>query len=289
VDNASTDNTEDVVRSIRDPRLRYVRNQANCGLILNQNRAIEEGKGDVIAVFHDHDLYHPDLVRRSMEILENNPRVGIVCSAIHMVDPDSPDKIHSTDIMSWKPISPGSVIRRELLHRWDSPVAAPTAMVRRQCYQEAGVFKPEFGGGADRELWLRILRNWDLGYIREPMARLRDRKRIIRFSPEQAREHWFSLKGQVLIQRVHLEHEFVDAPIHRLFERRRLRAKQFSEYWRAGIWAVAKGGNDEFLHYALEAFNDARMPVSAFLLRRLYHSKIAHSTFASAIQLCKQV
>src|SRR3954463_3838495 len=79
VDNASTDNTEELVRSIRDPRLRYVRNPVNCGLILNQNRAIELATGELIAIYHDDDFYHPDIVRRSIEVLDANPRVGVVC------------------------------------------------------------------------------------------------------------------------------------------------------------------------------------------------------------------
>lgn len=49
VDNASTDGTEEYVRAVRDPRLRYVRNAESLGLLGNQNRCVEEASGEVVA------------------------------------------------------------------------------------------------------------------------------------------------------------------------------------------------------------------------------------------------
>jgi glycosyltransferase involved in cell wall biosynthesis len=289
VDNASTDNTQDVVHSIRDPRLRYVRNAVNCGLVPNQNRAIAEASGDLIAIYHDDDFYHPDIVKRSVEILNNHPNVGMVCSAIYVLEPDFPEQVRSLDRMPLAPITPGHIVRRELLHRWDCRIPAPTAMVRRKCYEDAGVFKPEFAGGADRELWLRILRNWDLAYISEPMARLRGKNKLTRFNSAQAEQHWLNLKGHVEIQKTHLEEDFKNAPLSLVFERQRLKAKRFREFWRWGIWAVAKGNNDEFVRAGVDCFRESGMFKSASLLTRLHRSGVAQSVFAGAIQLYKQV
>ena len=40
-DNCSTDNTEEIVRNFRDPRLTYTQNPKNLGLIGNANRCLE--------------------------------------------------------------------------------------------------------------------------------------------------------------------------------------------------------------------------------------------------------
>jgi hypothetical protein len=261
----------------------------NCGLILNQNRAIEAAHGEYISIYHDDDIYHPEIVKRSVEILDRHPRVGVVCSAVYMVEPDAPEKARSLDRMSWKPIMPGHVMRRELLHRWDCRIPAPTTMVRRKCYEQAGAYKPEFAGGADREMWLRILRNWDLAYISEPMARLRHHFKIGRFTAAQAERHWTDLKGHVEIQRHHLEQEFRDAPLRLRVELQRLRLKRFKEFWRWGMWAVAKGNNDEYLNTALTAFRDAGMRRSATILEQLYRSEVAHSACAGALHLYRHV
>ena len=73
VDNASTDSTEAVIRGFTDPRIRYVRNPFNVGQIENQNRCIEEAAGEIIAIFHDDDIYHPDILRRSLAMLDKYP------------------------------------------------------------------------------------------------------------------------------------------------------------------------------------------------------------------------
>jgi glycosyltransferase involved in cell wall biosynthesis len=289
VDNASTDNTEEIVRSIDDPRLRYVKNPENVGLILNQNRAIEEARGELVAVYHDHDLYDLDLVRRSVEIFEANPNVGVVCSAIQLVDPDNPDQVYRTDVMPWHEVTPGRSVRGLLLHEWNSPITAPTAMVRRKWYHVAGAFRPEFGGGADREMWLRIFRHCDLGYIAEPLARLRDRKKIRSFNRTQADYHWNTLKGQVRIQAVHLESEFADSPGRRSLERQLLRYMQFTEFWKWALWAVAQGDNTEFLNVAVAAFRDTGMDISARLLDFCRRSRFAARSIAAVFQVYKAV
>ena len=40
-DNCSTDNTGEIVRSFQDPRITYIRNAENLGLVGNANRCLE--------------------------------------------------------------------------------------------------------------------------------------------------------------------------------------------------------------------------------------------------------
>jgi len=121
------------------------------------------------------------------------------------------------------------------------------------------------------------------------MARLRAKNHIRQFNASQAATHWDNLRGQVQIQKVHLEEETKGAPVRRWFERLRLRMTRFQEFWRWGIWAVGKGNNDEFLKAAIESFKKEGLTISAILLSRLYRSRIAHTTFANAIQFYRQV
>jgi hypothetical protein len=292
VDNASTDNTEAVVRSIDDPRLRYVRNPTNLGLILNQNRCIEEASNEFVAVYHDHDFYHPDLVKKSLEIFDTHPTVGVVCCAVHTVDPVSPDLIKRTDIRNWTECTPGRVIRRELLHRWDSRITAPTAMVRKVCYEQAGVFRPEVGGGADRELWLRILRSWDLGYIATPMARLRDRPTAVPVDRSRAAalaaEHWHQLAGQVRIQTVHMEQDFAHSPLRLMSERARLKTTALREFWRWEMLMLAKG-HEQACAQAADAFQQAGLTWSSVIAAWLHRSQAAKTSLSVALRTYRKL
>jgi glycosyltransferase involved in cell wall biosynthesis len=275
VDNNSTDNTEELVHNIRDKRLRYVRNPENVGLIRNQNRCIEEARGDIIAIYHDHDFYHPDLVRRSMQLLADRSDVGVVSSAVHLVDMDDPTRLLQTLIEPWARVTPGRQMRRQLIREWSCRIMAPAAMVRKACFDKVGGFIPEFGGGCDRELWLRIFRFWNFGYLNEPLARLRERPRLHReMSAAQAAEHWLSQKGHAAIQKVHLEQEYAGSPVQLFFERMRLEWSTLDNFWRTAVWGLVKNER-EVSRRAGGVFREMNMPVSATLWTWLESSSLA--------------
>lgn len=284
VDNASTDGTEEFVRSVHDPRIRYVRNPSNVGLILNQNRCIEEATGEIIAIYHDHDLYDLDIVRQSMEIMDSHPRVGVVCTGIDLVDPFDPTQLVRRHVEKWNRIMPGNAMHDILLHRYMSPVTAPTTMVRRACYNQAGVMRTDVGEGADRDLWLRVFRNWDMGYIPGPMARLRDRVKHVSFSFDQAKLWWHHLEGEASIQSIHLEDRFRDSPVRLQWERFRAEATKFQEFWRCALWAVGKG-HDQVAAVGVDAFRYMGMPFSARVLNQLRQSPLAKSSFSQALRM----
>jgi len=58
-DNCSTDDTERVVRSFGDPRVRYVRHPENIGANNNFNYCIKEARGVYFLLFHDDDMIDP--------------------------------------------------------------------------------------------------------------------------------------------------------------------------------------------------------------------------------------
>ena len=67
VDDSSTDNTRDVISTIRDPRLYYYRNDTNKERCITRNRGIELSKGKYIC-FLDSDDYH---LPNHLEIIYN--------------------------------------------------------------------------------------------------------------------------------------------------------------------------------------------------------------------------
>jgi glycosyltransferase involved in cell wall biosynthesis len=288
VDNASTDGTEDFVRSVRDPRIRYVRNPENVGLIANQNRCMEEARGEYIAVYHDHDLYDPDLARQSVEILDNHPNVGIVCAGIDLVDPFDPSRLVRRHVEKWDRIMPGMAMHKILLHHYMSPITAPTTMARRICYEQCGVMRMDVGEGADRDLWLRIFRHWDMGYIPGPMAKLRDRVKHSEFSFAQAKHWWHSLEGEAHIQKIHLEDTFKNSPVQLRWERFRAKATQYREFWRCGLWAVGRG-HAEVAAVGVDAFRSMGMPFSARVLNQLRQSRLAQSSFSQALRMYRLI
>jgi glycosyltransferase involved in cell wall biosynthesis len=81
-DNGSTDGTEAICREYahRDPRVCYQRSPVNRGLAWNHNRVVRLARGEYFKWAGHDDVYHPDMLRRCVEVLDREPDV-VLCSA----------------------------------------------------------------------------------------------------------------------------------------------------------------------------------------------------------------
>lgn len=68
VDDASTDNTLEIVKSFTDERLKVFVNTQNLGAGGTRNRAIKEAKGNWIAVLDSDDWYAPERLERLVQL-----------------------------------------------------------------------------------------------------------------------------------------------------------------------------------------------------------------------------
>ena len=79
-DNASEDRTQEICLEYqsRDPRIQYSRNVTNMGSLFNYNKVRNLARGKYFMGATDHDLWHPTLLTKCVEVLENDPEV-ILC------------------------------------------------------------------------------------------------------------------------------------------------------------------------------------------------------------------
>jgi cellulose synthase/poly-beta-1,6-N-acetylglucosamine synthase-like glycosyltransferase len=74
---ASTDHTDDAIRAIRDPRLRYMRNQERAGKNITLNRIARQARGEVLFFTDANSHIHPQCLRTMVRHF-GDPRVGCV-------------------------------------------------------------------------------------------------------------------------------------------------------------------------------------------------------------------
>jgi len=76
VDDCSTDNTDEVVKPfLTDPRIKYFKNQKNCGAALTRNRAMREAQGEWIAFLDSDDLWTPDKLMLQLKFMKKHKLV----------------------------------------------------------------------------------------------------------------------------------------------------------------------------------------------------------------------
>src|SRR5262245_28173895 len=77
-DNASTDETVEVLRQFSDPHLRVVRQKSNIGLLPNWNACLAEAKGEYIVFVSDDDRIAPWMLERCMALIKRQPQIPII-------------------------------------------------------------------------------------------------------------------------------------------------------------------------------------------------------------------
>ena len=72
VDDCSTDNTDEVLETIKDDRIRCFKNEKNSGAAVSRNKALREAKGQWIAYLDSDDLWMPEKLEKQIEFMEEN-------------------------------------------------------------------------------------------------------------------------------------------------------------------------------------------------------------------------
>jgi glycosyltransferase involved in cell wall biosynthesis len=88
LNDASTDNTVEVVKSFSDSRIKLFHNERNLGLAGVRNRLLELATGDLLAWQDSDDLCSPDRIAKQMSFLRQNPEYLAVGSGVTVIDED---------------------------------------------------------------------------------------------------------------------------------------------------------------------------------------------------------
>jgi glycosyltransferase involved in cell wall biosynthesis len=169
-DNASTDETGEVLRGFSDARLRVVRQPHNIGLIPNWNAALAEARGEFVVFCSDDDLLAPWILEKCVAVAAQDPKVSIVLSLCDFSGKDGsldraiPSRKFSTGI--W----PGTSLLTEYL-RNKITVGNCSMMIRAEALRNRGGFPLELpSNGADVAAWSPLLMNGRAGFVNESCA-----------------------------------------------------------------------------------------------------------------------
>lgn len=72
VDDCSSDNTDEIVKNIKDSRIVYLKNEKNMGAAVSRNRALREAKGKWIAFLDSDDLWKENKLEKQIKFMKDN-------------------------------------------------------------------------------------------------------------------------------------------------------------------------------------------------------------------------
>ena len=176
-DDGSTDSTAEQIAALANPRIHLHRFAQNRGACVALNDAIRRSRGRYIAVLNSDDLFLPGKLRRQIDFLEHNPQVGAVFGWPSFIDEQGQpfhDPAHKDHAVFHQP---NRGRHQWLRHFFDqgNALCHPTALIRREVYQTAGLYDPRLAQVPDLDQWIRVCMRYDIHVLPEPLTAFRIR------------------------------------------------------------------------------------------------------------------
>jgi glycosyltransferase involved in cell wall biosynthesis len=228
VDEASTDDTPQLLARLDDPRLRVVRHEVPHGVSAARNRGTAEARGEWVAFTDDDDLWAPDKLARQVHAALAADRGWSYAGSVNIVD--------GLHIVHGLPPSPPEEVVAALPHYNAIPGGGSNVVVRRETLLRAGPFDTRLRNTEDWEMWIRLAKAGPPAWIRSPLL-------AYRIHPSNSSLDIAEiLRGARLIQELH--HTTVDwGRLHRWLAESCLRSGQrraaLDQFLRAAVHGQA--------------------------------------------------
>lgn len=138
---------EKIVKSYKDKRIKYFKNDKNMGITPSRNKLMDMACGEYIAVFDHDDISVPSRLEQQVNFLDKNPHVGVVSGWLKFFgnktmilknpEYDNDIKIFMTD---------------------DCVIAHTAAMIRKSVLDENNIRYDEYySPSEDYKLWAQLM------------------------------------------------------------------------------------------------------------------------------------
>lgn len=163
LDDCPDDSREDIVKSYKDKRIVYQKNEKNLGISASRNKLLDMAKGEYIAVFDHDDISYPQRLEKQVAYLEAHPEVGVLgCSTSKL----SNKKITTNPIES-------HAIKVALMGY--CAIAHTTAMIRKEVLTQNKIrYKEQYSPCEDYALWGDLIPYTEFHNLEEVLLGYRD-------------------------------------------------------------------------------------------------------------------
>jgi glycosyltransferase involved in cell wall biosynthesis len=165
VDDGSEDNTESVVASMPDGRVRYVKQDANRGAAAARNAGVRHAEGELIAFQDSDDYWYPDKLEKQMNYWEKHPEYSMIYGTYirrlgngHISFAVPGDCERET--------LEGNIFEYLIL---DNSIGAPTMILKKEAFMEVGGFDETMSCLEDWDFAVKFALKYSIGFVEEPV------------------------------------------------------------------------------------------------------------------------
>jgi glycosyltransferase involved in cell wall biosynthesis len=209
INDGSTDQSEDIILSYSDDRIRYIKNQQNIKLISTLNLGIKEAKGKYIARMDADDVSMLNRIEKQVRFLEENPSYILCGSNVKLIKNDQ----KTDEIIHYH--NDSSDIKFALA--FYCPFIHPTVLIRKEILVIHNLFYDSmFLHAEDYHLWTKLVDFGDFINLQDELVYYRIHEHQISSEHKEFQKlKMKEIQNQFLIKR--LKDEFSNEEIEILF------------------------------------------------------------------------
>lgn len=178
IDDGSDDKTAEIVASIKDARLKLIRNPQNLGLIKTLNRAVSLAQGAYIARMDADDISLPERLEKQLNLLQANSELILCGTSVYVFS----DK---KTVQTTAPTTHNAILWKML---YQTPFVHPSIMLNTKKTGTHFYYDQNYPHCEDYELFVRLAKVGKMANLPEPLYRYRRHPESvsIKFSATQA-------------------------------------------------------------------------------------------------------
>lgn len=170
LDDGSSDNSWALINQYSDSRIKASHNEENKGFIEGINKTIIEiATGEYFAVHHSDDVWELDKLEKQVAYLDANPEIGAVFTWMKIIGEHdvklTEDWCDQENKTRWQWLN-------QLFHE-KNYLRPSSVLIRKQCYQDVGVYRYGLVQTSDAEMWSRVLIKFPIHVIQEKLTKQR--------------------------------------------------------------------------------------------------------------------
>lgn len=173
INDASEDNSVNIITSYKDHRIKLVHNQENLGLAKSLNKGIKLSQGKYIARMDADDISLPERLKIQYTFMEENPNIGVCGSWVIQKK------------VSGEQIAKCAEYHEDIIANmlFNNCIAHPTAFIRKDIIIHHQQFYNEnFRSSQDYEYWVRLSRFCCLYNLQRPLVNYRKHEESVSFN-----------------------------------------------------------------------------------------------------------
>lgn len=154
MDDNSSDDTWEVVKTYHDPRIRAFHSERTRGAATSTNDLYQRSTGSLIVHLDSDDRYHPEFISRQRAFLADRPDVDISGTYTCEIDADG-NLTDKWDLSSW--FNHTLDLNDPENWVWQNRLSHGSSVIRRHVFEDIGLLSEDVTTTLDWDFWVRAL------------------------------------------------------------------------------------------------------------------------------------